>query len=54
MEELPNELFEKIFDNIDEDEKKSVREVCTKWYGMNPMEKMVIKDLISVDLYCLM
>ena len=43
MEELPNELLEKIFDDIDEDEKKSVREVCTKWYGMNPMEKMVIK-----------
>lgn len=43
MEQLPNELLEKIFDDIDETEKKPVREVCTKWYGMNPMEKMVIK-----------
>jgi predicted transcriptional regulator len=43
MEKLPNELMEKIFDDIDEKDKKPVREVCTKWYDMNPMETMVIK-----------
>jgi Leucine-rich repeat (LRR) protein len=43
MEKLPNEILEKIFEDIDETEKKPVREVCTKWYDMNPMETMVIK-----------
>lgn len=43
MEQLPNELLEKIFDDIDENDKKPVREVCTKWYDMNPMETMTIK-----------
>jgi hypothetical protein len=43
MESLPNEILEKIFEDIDETEKKPVREVCTKWYGMNPIETMTIK-----------
>lgn len=43
METLPNEILEVIFDNIDEADKKPVREVCSKWYDMNEMKKMVIK-----------
>lgn len=43
MEKLPNEILEVIFDNIDEAGKKPVREVCSKWYDMNEMGKMVIK-----------
>jgi len=43
MEKLPNEILEVIFDNIDEADKKPVREVCSKWYDMNEMGKMVIK-----------
>lgn len=43
METLPNEILEVIFDNIDEADKKPVREVCSKWYDMNEMGKMVIK-----------